>query len=390
MANYPLINRLWHSAGIRTYIKGFNTEQQIKFVKTYFKNYISPISSQPDMDLLHLLYNDKQLTSNACNPLLLTYFCLVYEENRILHREKTLLYEEVLIVIAKRYKKKFKKDVCEEDKEKLGQIAFVGMLNRSAIREEEARLSEGQISDINFTEIKSLTENYFHSALINIIENPTAAETGIKEVIVEFYHKSIQDYLAIWWMFKHFNEKIIIDALKESNVYGIYKSFEDESKEHLKFFLLNLHYIFKWQHISYAGLFSVFSEPLAGPKTTNISNSLFDYCSKIDFQDPNAYNCLENAMIHCQDDQNFLIGIINTFNTLYYYHEKLDTSFSLKIILQLLENTRQDILIESSLDIIIHPNYIDSFKNLNRRTFGSRIHTATIEPYSKSHYYVLL
>ena len=299
-----VIRNLYRICKFRCWIKGFNPTQQIDFVHLYFKNLIMNIPS-PAETLLEIIVSDKQLVSNAANPLLLTYFCLIFEEFQRIPKHKTLLYKDVVEVIGKRYIRKFKQKSYEEYLELLGRIAFVGVLNRSTLREEDSLLLGTQINEeqINFFQAKELTNDYFNSALVTIIERPSSAKYGTRKVAVEFYHKSIQDYLAIWWVFKHFNEKIIVDAIKESRVRGVPKSLEDESSEHVTFFLSNFKQIFPSQYLSFAGINAVFDLPVHD----KIYECLWKHTVDLHFLQPEALHALKCAMSDYWNNEEFIL-----------------------------------------------------------------------------------
>ena len=183
-------NELQGSADKHAVITGFDEEDKLDFMSKVLDN----SSKVTELDLF---LQTKQVSDLARVPLLNLFFCLLFKQDkekmRELARRKTPLYGAIIRYILQHSNKrrspakvsKVKEEDYQEILTEIGKVALESLLKGSQVFE------YGQLSE------KVRGEESVMVGLLQLSENDASLEPT---EIVSFIHKSIQEYLAAWFI----------------------------------------------------------------------------------------------------------------------------------------------------------------------------------------------
>ena len=183
-------NELQGSADKHAVITGFDEEDKLDFMSKVLDN----SSKVTELDLF---LQTKQVSDLARVPLLNLFFCLLFKQDKEkmmeLARRKTPLYGAIIRYILQHSNKrrspakvsKVKEEDYQEILTEIGKVALESLLKGSQVFE------YGQLSE------KVRGEESVMVGLLQLSENDASLEPT---EIVSFIHKSIQEYLAAWFI----------------------------------------------------------------------------------------------------------------------------------------------------------------------------------------------
>ena len=171
-------------------VTGFDGEDKLAFMRKMLN------SESLERDLLTFLEKNK-MVDLARVPLLNLFFCLLWKEAKDklvgLTKSKTKLYQAIVRhILQYRHQKDSPRQVCKVKEEKyeellaeIGKVAFEGLLKGNQVFE------YGQLSE------KVCGEESLIVGLFQLSEHGACLEPT---EVVSFIHKSIQEYLAAWYV----------------------------------------------------------------------------------------------------------------------------------------------------------------------------------------------
>ena len=198
-------DELQGSADKHAVITGFDKEDKLDFMSKMLDN-------RSKVTELNLFLRTKEVSDLARVPLLNLFFCLLFEQDKEkmmeLGKRKTPLYGAIIRYILQYSNKrrspakvsKVKEEDYQEILTEIGKVALESLLKGSQVFE------YGQLSE------KVRGEESVMVGLLQLSENEASLEPT---EIVSFIHKSIQEYLAAWF--------IAYRCVPEGNLGGIEK-----------------------------------------------------------------------------------------------------------------------------------------------------------------------